>query len=315
MSVAMTKVCSGLLAVLVATVNVPAVAHARVAPDEPPAPEPEDTEPDGELVDDPEAPLSDRDVAASLFAEGNEAYELGQYERAIECFERAWKLAPEPELLFNLGQAEWRWFDIEPNVEHLRKARTFFENYDKRMRAEQDYFPGEVNAFITALRTQIEAEEQKQAARERQALAGPSLAELDAAAQRKLQRERSLALAGRLNGAGIGLVVLGSLALAVGIGGVITRGANGLLLDRATGGDPSTPNILSAEEDARRRNAYLIGGQVAFTGLIAGGVLLPIGIGLRIGGAVIERRTLGRSAPAVPVSASLRPGSLLTIEF
>lgn len=270
-------------------------------------------------------PPSDRDKAAAAFREGTRFYELGRYEEALAKFEEAWQLAPEPALLFNMGQAQWRWFNIDNDIEHLRKAKTLFENYDKRMRSEEGYFSGEVQAFIRALDIQIEAEEQKLAERNRPVIVGPSVEELEAAEKRRERRERSLRTAERLNASGIALIVVGSVALGIGIGAVAARQAYKLILDNTTGGDdPNTPNNVTAEEDERRRNGYLTAGQVAYGSLIGSAILLPVGIGLRVGGAVIERRELGKAeskqerAPAETqkkVQASLRPGALLTIDF
>ncbi len=58
-------------------------------------------------------------------------------------------------------------------------------------------------------------------------------------------------------------------------------------------GGPRTVNLQSAEEDAKHRNGFLVGGQLAFSGFIIGGILLPVGITLKVLGGVRERRALG----------------------
>ena len=277
----------------------------------------------------PEEPVStSRARAEALFQQANAAYELGQYDKAARLFQEAWELEPVPELLYNLGQAHWRWFDIDPNIDHLRKARSFFQNYDKRMQGREDYFPSEVHAFVTALNTQISAEEQKQAERDRPVIVGPSVDELEAAERRRLRREQNLMVAKRLNASGIAVIVAGAVAVAVGVGGVIARTANKISLDNTSGrDDPNLPSPIGAREDQRRRDAFLVGGQIAYGGFVASAIFLPIGIGLRVTGAVIERRELGKrdrsgkgaekpsATPTKPVEAFWRPGSLLTIEF
>ncbi len=67
--------------------------------------------------------------AQAAYGAGGEAYALGNYERAIQEFERAYSLSREPALLFNLGQAYTRWYDITDNVDDLKKARRLYENY------------------------------------------------------------------------------------------------------------------------------------------------------------------------------------------
>lgn len=265
--------------------------------------------------------------AEALFKQATEAYELGRYEQAAVLFERVWKLEPVPELLYNLGQAHWRWFDIDPNVEHLRQARSFFQNYDKRMQGREDYFSSEVNAFVVALNTQISAEEQKQAERDRPVIVGPSVAELEAAERGRLRRERNLMTARRLNASGIAVIVAGAVAAAVGVGGIIARSANKLIIDNTSGNDdPRVPSPVTVEDDRRRRDAYLVGGQIAYGGFVAAAIFLPIGIGFRVTGALIERRELGarpksrdrkeeRPASTPAVQAYWQSGALLQIRF
>jgi tetratricopeptide (TPR) repeat protein len=67
--------------------------------------------------------------AKAEYRAGSDAYALGNYEEAVEHFERAYELSQEPALLFNLGQSYTRWYDISNNVDHLKKARRLYENY------------------------------------------------------------------------------------------------------------------------------------------------------------------------------------------
>ncbi|MGH1345109.1 MAG: tetratricopeptide repeat protein [Nannocystales bacterium] len=254
------------------------------APAEPPPGEPVAEEPD---------PAEQE--AAALFREGSMFYELGQYEDAISKFETAWKLAPVPQLLFNLGQAHRRWYELDPDIDHLRQSKSFFINYQKRMNTDSSYSAREadyVQNMIEKLEAQIELEENKEAERNRVIVNGPSADELEALEKRRIEREKKLASARRLNGAGIGLIVVGATAAGVGLGGALARTAYKVVLDNSSTGDPNSPTLATAEEDRRRRNGFLLSGQVGFGGLIAAAVFLPIGIGLRVGGGVLERRTL-----------------------
>lgn len=271
------------------------------APSEPPAEEPAAEEPD-----------PTQQEAAALFREGSMFYELGQYEDAITKFEAAWKLAPVPQLLFNLGQAHRRWYELDPDIDHLRQAKTFFVNYDKRMNTDSSYSAREadyVQNMIEKLEAQIELEENKEAERNRVIVNGPSAAEIEALEKRRLEREKKLASARRLNGAGIGLIVVGATAAGVGLGGALARTAYKVVLDNSSTGDPNSPTLATAEEDRRRRNGFLLSGQVGFGGLIAAAVFLPIGIGLRVGGGVLERRTLatGEAPGAEPKDGTEKP--------
>jgi len=253
---------------------------APVEPTSEPAPEPPEA-PDG----DPETKRAD---AAAAFLEGSKYYELGQYPKAIERFEHAWELSNEPLLLFNLGQANWKWFDVDPDAEHLRRAKQSFENYDKRMRGSEGYDTTEVQRFIERIDEQIaKAVETADQRRERE------LRALEESERRRLWIERERQVVNNLNASGIALITVGSLTLVMGVAGALLRTSNKIVLDTSSGGARSI-NLSSAEEDRKRRDGFLLGGQLAFSGFIIGGVLLPIGITLKVLGGVRERRALGR---------------------
>lgn len=71
----------------------------------------------------------DLDAAKVEYRLASDAYALGNYEQAIEHFERAYELSQEPALLFDLGQAYTRWYDLSNELEQLKKARRMYENY------------------------------------------------------------------------------------------------------------------------------------------------------------------------------------------
>lgn len=70
---------------------------------------------------------------------------------------------------------------------------------------------------------------------------------------------------------------------------VLSRVGHKLVLDSATP-TPGGINLASAEEDARRRDGFLVSGQVAFGTLIAAAAILPVGITLRVIGAVRDKQ-------------------------
>jgi tetratricopeptide (TPR) repeat protein len=71
----------------------------------------------------------DIEAAKAEYRLASDAYALGNYEQAIEHFEKAYKLSQEPALLFDIGQAYTRWYDLSNDVEQLKKARRMYENY------------------------------------------------------------------------------------------------------------------------------------------------------------------------------------------
>jgi hypothetical protein len=257
-----------------ATEPVPTTSEpAPTEPAEPPAPP--------EVEEDPRA------KAAAAFMEGSKAYELGQFSLAVEKFELAWELSREPLLLFNLGQAQYRWFKVDGDPEHLRKAAVYYENYDKRMRGSDGYNDDEIKAILRTIELELEkALEGKEGRRERELAAQ---AEAD---RRRALIEKEKRLVKGLNASGNALIVVGSLTLVMGIAGILVRTANKVVLDNSSGGDRG-PNLSTAAEDRRHRKAFLVGGQLAYSGFIVAGILLPAGIALRIVGEIRERRALG----------------------
>jgi tetratricopeptide (TPR) repeat protein len=83
-----------------------------------------------------EEPSPQEQEAADAFRKGSKAYEMGNYAEAVRLFERSYELSANADLLFNLGQAYSRWYEIDPDVEHLRKARKLYQNYLTRVEAE-----------------------------------------------------------------------------------------------------------------------------------------------------------------------------------
>lgn len=244
-------------------------------------PKPAEGLPEG-LVLDPAA--ADRANAEAAYREGSDLYEVGKYPEAIERFQRAWELSKEEQLLYNLGQAYWKWYDVDPDVDHLRQAAVFFRNYDKRMRLTEEYDPVEISNILKAIDAQIEVEEHKLAEATRPVIVqpgGPTEEELAWQQRRRTTRG--------LNISGTTLIVVGGVTLGAGVASVLSRVGHKWVLDTATP-SPGGINLASAQEDARRRDGFLISGQVAFGTLIAAAAILPVGITLRVIGAVRDKK-------------------------
>lgn len=75
------------------------------------------------------APADDEAAAREAYGEGEKAYRLGKFDEAAVAFERAYELSGLPDILYNIGLAHLRWFDVDPDIGHLRKARVVFQNY------------------------------------------------------------------------------------------------------------------------------------------------------------------------------------------
>lgn len=72
----------------------------------------------------------DTQAARAAYAEGEKAYRLGKFEEAAAAFERAYELSGLlPDILYNIGLSHLRWYDVDPDIAHLRKAKVVFQNY------------------------------------------------------------------------------------------------------------------------------------------------------------------------------------------
>ena len=73
-------------------------------------------------------PASDAQ-SREFYKKGENAFAMGNYDQAADAFQRAYELSQRPRLLWNLAAAHKRWFEIDPDVAHLRRARAVYENY------------------------------------------------------------------------------------------------------------------------------------------------------------------------------------------
>ena len=136
------RLLSAVLAMSVgAALTTPAVAHAAL---EPAAGGEEATPPEGEV---------DQERLQELFSSARTLYEEGQYEAAIAAFEAAYKVSPEPNLLYNifvcydrLGQPEQalealdRYAEVAPpeDEDQIAKDRRRLEADLERKEAQPD---------------------------------------------------------------------------------------------------------------------------------------------------------------------------------
>lgn len=115
----------------------------------------------------PAEPATAREAKAAFDA-GAEAYALGNYEQAVAKFERSYGLSHEPALLFNLGQAYAKWYDVSQDPAHLRKAKKLFENYVVFLRSQDELdtkAEAEANREIAAIDGKLERIEREDRAR------------------------------------------------------------------------------------------------------------------------------------------------------
>lgn len=72
---------------------------------------------------------ADMSLARIEYEKGEKAYRLGQFEDAAMAFEKAYEKSALPDILYNIGLSHLRWYDVDPDLAHLRKAKVVFQNY------------------------------------------------------------------------------------------------------------------------------------------------------------------------------------------
>jgi PEGA domain len=76
------------------------------------------------------SPESDLTQAKTFFSAGATAYSTGRYEESVTQFEEAYRLAPKPQVLFSLAQAERRLFLVNKRQQStLKRAVEHYERY------------------------------------------------------------------------------------------------------------------------------------------------------------------------------------------
>ena len=108
------------------------------------------------------------DHAKQLYNQGEAAFMSGNYADAATLFEKAYAESKKPALLWNVAQAQRRQYDIDKDINRLRRARLVYENFAAASpddKSKEDAAREE--AALDAMLKEIEAgKEVKAAARE-----------------------------------------------------------------------------------------------------------------------------------------------------
>ena len=155
--------------------------------------------------DQPDQP--DQAEAAAIYGEGEKAYRLGRFDEAAEAFERAYELSGLPEILYDIGLAYLRRYDVDPDPAHLRQAKVVLENYTIEL--QKDPGLGEL-AEVEALMAQIDAKLSEHEADESEALPVAAEPTDDAGRRRRIGGAVAMGIGGAL--------IVGGVAGAVAFG-------------------------------------------------------------------------------------------------
>lgn len=116
---------------------------------------------------------SPEDAAKALYEEGRKAYRLGDYATAATKFEEAYAASDLPAILYNVGLAYLKKFDLSHDIGDLRKSKAVFENF--YLEAQRDESLGdlaEIEKQIKELDDKIaQAEADEKARKEAEAAA------------------------------------------------------------------------------------------------------------------------------------------------
>src|SRR3954471_11669327 len=68
-------------------------------------------------------------AARAASSEGERNFQLGKFDAAIDAYERAFGLDPQPAFLFNIALSHRRQYEIDGQIDHLARARELYRNY------------------------------------------------------------------------------------------------------------------------------------------------------------------------------------------
>ncbi|MDC0667152.1 hypothetical protein [Nannocystis radixulma] len=239
-----------------------------------------------------QAGATDEAEAQRVFEEGSKAYNLGKFDVAIARFEAAYELSHANALLYNLGQAYSKRYEVDPDPAHLRQARVLFINFAKISEAA-----GEDSRDARARVTAIDAKLAEIKAAEAEAAPqpeGPTPPPAPATPPPKQPyRPGAPGIAGyALLGAG--------LVLGTGLGALGFVSADRITAQRA---DEATYVPLSAARAQLYDDGVQSARGLAFAGIGIGGALLLTGV-------VLVAVDAARGGKAGLRRAQLRPGGL-----
>jgi len=91
--------------------------------------------------------------AGRAFKEGDQAYKLGEYVKAIAAFEDAYRLSEDPIVLFNIAQSYRKQFGVDNDRARLVKARDLYRTFlrevaDAGMRSQAEGLLAEVEKLL-----------------------------------------------------------------------------------------------------------------------------------------------------------------------
>jgi hypothetical protein len=265
------------------------------------------------------APSEPEATAESLYEAGEQAYWLGDFRRAVQLFEAAYARSGLPALLYNVGLATMRRYELTQDPEDLRRARAVLTNYAQELLKDPtlqqaDNVPkliAQLDATLAGLATKPSNPASEPAP------PAPAIAPTTAPDARC---EPDASVRGRdARQAGTAVMTLGGLALAGGVATTLSFALKGqsfqsqqavLHADQAARGctgDSQDAACRTLDESlaitaSNGRRANLLAGGL-------GGGLMALGVAGLVIGAIVFTRAPARRADKLAISPSLTPQS------
>src|SRR3954469_871546 len=112
-------------------------------------------------------------AARAAFSEGERNFQLGKFDAAVDAYERACGVDPQPAFLFNIALSHRRQYEIDGQIDHLARARELYRNYLKLQPQSGGNRPG-VERLIAELTAKIELARGKPETSQQQPPPGPT---------------------------------------------------------------------------------------------------------------------------------------------
>ena len=256
-----------------------------------------EVDPDAEDTGEDEPEDDSLSQASDMFYAGVTRYNAADYEGAIELWLAAYDLV-EPtfdnrlikaELIYNVARAQQQWFEIDDDVEHLRRSRAilqrFFGELDELYGDQSGLERDKVEEQIANVEQAITAWEEEQARREAE-LAERMRPKFDFEADaREAKRNKAMI------GAGAGLTAIGLAGVGMLVTGIVLAGS---ATEAST--DLHLADDIPMREDVIFRGE--LGNGLLVTGSLAAGVFLTAGVPLLAAGGSAENKRKQRRANA-----------------
>jgi tetratricopeptide (TPR) repeat protein len=226
---------------------------------------------------------ANRTKAQNLYREGEKAYRLGKFDVAVEKFEAAYDVYSLPNLLYNIGLANKRFFETSRDPAHLRKAEAVLKNFRIELQKNPDLgSAAEIDKLLKEIAKELDQidEDERKAAEAKLQAEQKAEEERQKAAREALgddpgKKMRTASLV--LLPAG-GTLVLTGATLAIIFGVVKAKGFSSDLNNARAAGDAEAERRALDNGEKANLIGWAVGlplSVIGIAGVVTGAILLP----------------------------------------